>query len=343
MNKTIINENKNLNYSIREAFKALRTNFLFCGSENKVIVITSCVKNEGKSTISLELSKSLALSDKKVLLIDADLRKSVFATKYTTNTSEIIGLSEYLSSQADIDRVLYETQNNNLQMIFAGAVPPNPVELLGSNKFSEMIQNFRDKYDYIIIDAAPLGAVIDASVISTVCDGAILVITANYIAQRFAMDVKDQLERSGCKVLGAILNRIPTKNGSYYTRYYKRYYGKYKKYGYGKYGKYGKYGSYGKYGGYGRYGRYGASAGYVDDNVVPFASPVDTSIDNQSFNEAQASTVEVLSEVNEIATAESVAPVEEVSETKKEYKTTPRNVPTKNYPSSKNNKKSKKK
>lgn len=270
MRNITINEIKKQNYSIRESFKALRTNFLFCGTENKVVLITSCVKNEGKSTVSIELSKSLSLSEKKVLLIDADLRKSMFASKYTTNDGNILGLSEYLSGQADYEDILFGTQNENLHLIFAGAVPPNPVELLGSQKFANLVKKVREEYDYIIIDAAPLGAVIDASVISTVCDGGILVITANYIGQRFAMDVKEQLQKSGCKVLGAVLNRVPIKSGSYYNRYYKRYYGKYKRYGYGKYSKYGRYGGYGKYGRYGKYGSYGRYGGYgtgYDDDI----------------------------------------------------------------------------
>jgi len=256
MKTTAIKETKKFNYSVREAFKTLRTNFLFCGDDIKTVLITSCVKNEGKSTISIELSKSLALSEKKVLLIDSDLRKSVFATKYTSNEGNILGLSEYLSGQAEYDDVLYSTDNENLHMIFAGAVPPNPVELLGSNKFRTLVKQAREQYDYVIIDAAPLGAVIDASAISAFVDGAILVVTANEISYRFAQDIKIQLEKSDCKVLGAILNRIPMRSGSYYNKYYKKYYGRYKKYGYGKYGKYGKYGQYGGYYG-GQYGGYG--------------------------------------------------------------------------------------
>ena len=260
MKSTTLNETKKFNYSVREAFKTLRTNFLFCGNDIKTVLITSCVKNEGKSTISIELSKSLALSEKKVLLIDADVRKSVFATRYTTNDGNVVGLSEYLSGQADYEDIVYTTQNENLNLIFAGAVPPNPVELLSSNKFKALVESSRETYDYVIIDAAPLGAVIDASAISAFVDGAIFVITANEISYRFAQDVKLQLEKSNCKVLGAILNRIPMRSGSYYNNYYKKYYGRYKKYGYGKYGKYGKYGSYygyGQYGGYG-YGDYDA-------------------------------------------------------------------------------------
>ena len=100
-----------------------------------------------------------------------------------------------------------------------------------------------ENYDYVIIDAAPLGAVIDAAAIASFCDGAVMIISANEIHCRMAQDVKEQLERSDCKVLGAILNKIPLKAGSYYNNYYKKYYGRYKKsystYGYGHYGAYG--------------------------------------------------------------------------------------------------------
>jgi capsular exopolysaccharide synthesis family protein len=252
MNVTTIKETNKLDYSAREAFKFLRTNFLFCGNEYKTILITSSVKNEGKSTISIELAKSLAVADKKVLLIDADLRKSVYASQYTTNTQEVIGLSEYLSGQAEYSQIYYSTQFENLSLIFAGAVPPNPVELLGSKRFDDTLKSLREQYDYVIIDAAPLGAVIDASVISAFCDGSIIVVSANEISYRFANEIKNQLEKSGCKVLGAILNKVSNKPSSYYNRYYKKYYGKYSKKKYGSYG----------------YNNYGYGYGYGDD-VLP--------------------------------------------------------------------------
>ena len=240
MKSTFINELQDSSHTIVESFKALRTNFLFCGTEYKSIVITSCVKHEGKSTISIELARSLALAEKKVLLIDADLRKSVYATRYTTNENEVIGLSEYLSSQASLEDVLYSTQDKNLNIVFAGAVPPNPVELLSSKKFKEMVENFKAEYDFVIIDAAPLGAVIDAAVIGSFADAAVMVIASNEIHCRHAQDVKEQLEKSGCKILGAILNKVPLKSGSYYSGYYRKYYGrKYGTYGYGQHGDYG--------------------------------------------------------------------------------------------------------
>ena len=236
MKTTFVHENDKFSYYVKEAFKTLRTNFLFSGSEIKTVLITSCVKSEGISTVALELAKSLALAEKKILLIDADLRKSVLSTKYTDNEGEVLGLSEHLSSQATFEDVLYSTQNENLNIIFAGAVPPNPVELLGSSKFESLLKDVREKYDYVIVDAAPLGAVIDASVLSKFCDGAAIVISSNEIGYRFAKEIKQQLEKSNCKILGAILNKVPTKSSSYYSRYYRKYYGKYtKSSGYGKY------------------------------------------------------------------------------------------------------------
>lgn len=236
MNSTTLKETTKASYSTIEAFKKLRTNFLFSGTDIKTVVITSCVKNEGKSTISIELAKSLAEAEKKVLFIDADLRKSIFASKYTENKKGIIGLSEYLSGQTDKESILYSTQFPNLTFVFAGAVPPNSVELVGSTKFEALVKEMREVYDYIIIDAPPLGAVIDAAVISSFCDGAIMIVTANKISYRFATEVKKQLEKSGCRILGAILNNVSTRPGSYYNRYYNSYYGNYKKYGYEGYG-----------------------------------------------------------------------------------------------------------
>lgn len=215
------------NYSMKEAYKTLRTNIQFCGDDVQVIAMTSCMPNEGKSTISLELSKSLAELGKKVLLIDADLRKSVLVSKYA-DKSGIEGLSQFLSGQAVLQDVLYSTQYPNFYVIFSGMYPPNPVELLSKSKFKDFIDNAKNTFDYIIIDSPPLGNVIDAAVIANVCDSAILVIAANTISSKFAKNVKSQLEKSGCRILGAVLNNIDSKNNNYYyKRYYRQYYQKY--------------------------------------------------------------------------------------------------------------------
>ena len=204
-----------------EAFKALRSNLLFCGSNIKTIVITSTFESEGKSTISAELAKSLAEIGKKTLMIDADMRKSV-ALKKTLKTHGIIGLSELLSDQAQISEVIYNTQLHDFDVIFSGHFPPNPVELLSSPKFSEIIDIFKEVYDYIIIDSPPLAPVIDAAVISAKCDGAILVVAPGKSKIHESLAVKEQILKSGCKILGAVINETDAKHRDFTSK--KKYY-----------------------------------------------------------------------------------------------------------------------
>lgn len=118
--------------------------------------------------------------------------------------------------------MLYNTQNPLFDVIFSGHFPPNPVELLISDRFNKLINDAREIYDYIIIDSPPLGSVIDAAVIATQCDGAIMVMTPGVITVKEGADVKQQLEKSGCKILGVVLNDIYGKNTSY-KKHYKNY------------------------------------------------------------------------------------------------------------------------
>lgn len=208
----------NNNYFVHEAFNTLRTNILFSGKDTKVILVTSCQGHEGKTTISLDLSHSLTEVNKKVLLVDADLRKSVMASRYTKDRG-IMGLSQWLSGQVELEQVINKTQIPSLDVVFAGPYPPNPTALAGSPAFKELLDYARGIYDYIIVDAPPLGLVIDAAVMATVCDGAIFVINAGTTKRRDTQEVKDQLEKSGCKILGAVLNNVSrkeTKNSYYY-------------------------------------------------------------------------------------------------------------------------------
>lgn len=208
-------------YLTNEAYKTLRTNILFCGADIKTIVITSAHENEGKSTIATELSKSLAEINKRTLLIDADMRKSVMLRR-SIKTHNILGLSELLSSQAELNQVIYNTQHHDFDVIFSGHFPPNPVELLGSTKFKHLLEEFKKAYDYIIIDSPPLGAVIDAAVIADFCDGAVLVISCGKVGYPEAIQVKEQLLKSGCKLLGAVLNDAESNSSKYYKRYYSK-------------------------------------------------------------------------------------------------------------------------
>lgn len=218
-------------YFVREAFNSLRANILFSGKDVKTIVITSCYAHEGKSSVSFDLCRNLAESGKKVLLVDADLRKSVLITRYTKEKN-VCGLSQILSGQVESSEAIYRTQVEGFDVVFAGPYPPNPTELVGSPAFKEFLDEERERYDYIIVDAPPLGLVIDAAVISGVCDGAVLVINIGHVKYRVAQGVKTQIEKAGCKVLGVVLNQVDRKRSlksdqSYYSAYISGSYGAY--------------------------------------------------------------------------------------------------------------------
>lgn len=223
-----------LDYRTKEAYKTLRTNIEFCGEENKVIAITSCTPNEGKTSVSMNLAYTMAENKKNVILVDADLRKSVLAGRYHTGAIAH-GLTHCLVGKVKLQDAICETNVKNLYTMFSGPVPPNPSELLGSRNFSALIEALKNTFDYIIVDTPPLGSVIDSAIVAKECDGVIMVLESNAISYRFAQRVKDQMDKTGCKTLGVVLNKVDMSTKGYYG-HYGRYYGKY----YGKY--YGNYG-----------------------------------------------------------------------------------------------------
>ncbi len=210
------------NFKNIEAYNAIRTNIQFCGKAIKTICLTSCIPNEGKSIVSFSLASSMAESGKKVLFIDADLRKSVLLGRLKAE-SAVLGLTHYLTGQKELEEVLYTSDLEHPDIIFTGPVPPNPSELLNSKLFREMIGNLKEVYDYIIIDTPPLGAVIDSAIVASCCDGVILVVQSNAISHKFARSVVKQLEKGNCKILGAILNKVDINNDKYYGKYYGNY------------------------------------------------------------------------------------------------------------------------
>ena len=214
-------------YHFEESIKTLRTNLQFCGSSLKTIMFTSSLPNEGKSEITFSVGASFGSIGKKVLLIDADIRKSVFIKRYEIKGNPS-GLSQYLSGQKTMDDICYATDVENFDMILAGPYSPNPAELLEDPLFNELLEKAKEKYDYIIIDTPPMANLIDGAIIAGQCDGAVIVIESGTISYHLAQKVKAQLEKSGCRILGAVLNRVGMdyENG-YYKKYYRKYYGKY--------------------------------------------------------------------------------------------------------------------
>lgn len=235
MNKMLLPRDSQNNYRVVEAFKTLRANIQFCGSKYKVIMITSCMQSDGKTTVSFEIASSFAEAGQRVLLLDTDLRKSVMSQRLLGEKIPV-GTSDLLAGKARVADCIVKTQMHNLDIICAGTVAPNPTELLGSNEFRTLIANAREAYDIVIVDTPPLGAVIDAAIVAKACDGAVLVISANTISRHFAANVLEQLRKSECPVLGSVLNRVVIYNSRYYKgSYYRygRYYKKYYRYGYG--------------------------------------------------------------------------------------------------------------
>lgn len=218
---------KKTDHHYEETMKSLRTNLQFAGRNVKTIVITSCFPNEGKSDISFQLAKEIGNIGKKAVLLDADIRRSNFITRYRID-KQVKGLSNYLCGSVEMEDICYQTNFDNLDIIFAGSLAPNASELLEEGAFEDLINYLKEQYDYIIIDTPPVMSVADATIISKWCDGVVLVIEQGRVSYRIAQKAKKLIQQSGCKILGAVLNKVDTKKDRYYGKYgYYRYHGYY--------------------------------------------------------------------------------------------------------------------
>ena len=213
--RVILTDSRKEDVFYEEAIKTLRTNMQFSGVETKSIVLTSCYPNEGKSDVAFQLAVEIGKMGKRVLIIDADIRKSSYIKRYQIK-QKTNGLSQYLSGQVALEEIIYSTNYRNLEIIFSGPYAPNPSELLEQGRFGRLIEETRKVYDYILI----------AAIAAKQCDGAILVIESEAVSRRDAMKAKEQLTKSGCKLLGAVLNKVDMKKEKYYSKYNSYYYGK---------------------------------------------------------------------------------------------------------------------
>ena len=220
---------RELPYDVNEAMKLLRTNLQFYGKDKKVILLTSTVADEGKSTVSMNLCTSLAQLGSRVLLIDADMRKSVLASQALQGAKDLPGLSYLLAARSSLEEVLLATDVQDFHLILAGRVPPNPTELLSNPRMEKLIEICRNEYDYVIVDCPPINLVVDAAIVAPMCDGIIVVVNSGSIPYRMAQNAVRQLEATGTPILGAVLNMVEKKNDKYYYRkgYYQKYYGDY--------------------------------------------------------------------------------------------------------------------
>lgn len=221
---------KHLNFAKKaeEHYNALCTNIQLSGDDLKVLSISSVKPGEGKSTTSTNIAWAFARAGYKTLLVDADIRNSVMSGVFKSR-EKITGLTDFLAGTADLSNGLCDTNIENLFVIQAGPVSPNPTALLQSENFATMINTLRKYFDYVIVDTAPIGMVIDATIITQKCDASILVTASGETKRRDVLKVKEQLEQTGIPCLGVVLNKINTEVEKY-----------------GAYGVYGSYGDYGK-------------------------------------------------------------------------------------------------
>lgn len=207
-------------FQTAEALKTLRTNVMFSGPNVKSIALTSYAASEGKSTVSFQLAASMAQAGKRVLLMEADLRKGILAARLKLRGG-VKGLSHYLSGMLPFKELLYETDIKGLFIAFSGPRVPNAAELLGGASFGTLLEALEDLFDYVIVDAPPLGQVIDCAVMAPKLDGILLVVDSNHNSYKLTRRIKAQLDKSGGKVLGVVLNNVNfnDKHGYYGKAY----------------------------------------------------------------------------------------------------------------------------
>ena len=212
---------ENTPFNIREAFNTLRSNVLFAlaPTNGKKLLITSANQSEGKSTTAVNLAAALAQSGYKVLIIDCDMRKpklhKFFGVDY------VHGLSRFLVGQESLNETLVHTEIKNLDLMPAGVIPPNPSELLGSNRMKVFLDKVEEYYNYIILDTPPVGMVIDAAVLSKYVSGVLVAVHYGTTRRDDFMKVKNQLDMAGANIIGFSMIAVKSEHKGYYKKYYK--------------------------------------------------------------------------------------------------------------------------
>ncbi|MEC5423413.1 CpsD/CapB family tyrosine-protein kinase [Virgibacillus sp. C22-A2] len=204
---------------ISEQYRTVRTNLQFSSvdKELKTMLVTSAGPSEGKSMTTANLAVVYAQQGKKILLVDADLRKPT--VHYTFRMDNLKGLSNILVGEDFLQDVVAQSDTENLDVISCGPIPPNPSELLASKRMEQFIEDASQIYDIIIFDTPPILAVADAQIMANVCDGAILVVRSKQTEVEAAGKAVEALQSANAKILGTILNDRSKKEANYYYYY----------------------------------------------------------------------------------------------------------------------------
>lgn len=229
MNKIEITRFKPLSYACAEAMNTLCTNLTFAGADKKVIMVTSAQAHEGKSFVTMNIMRTLAGLGHKVCLVDADLRRSQITSKYGLKVKEGqgMGLTHYLAGMSNMEAVLYSTDMPNASIVPLGHEVSNSLALLSTGRLTRLLAYLRERFDYVLVDAPPVGVIIDAAEIAKYCDGTVIALKYNAVSRRELVEVKRQIERSGCPILGVVLNSVAFDTLSSKHYYHKSTYSSY--------------------------------------------------------------------------------------------------------------------
>lgn len=209
---------------IAETYRAIRTNLQFAGAGKpmKFLCFTSSVPGEGKSTTISNMALTLAQDGKKVLLVDCDLRKPVQHKIFGIINQ---GVTNCLAQGVPFAQVVHPNVFRNLDVLTSGPVPPNPSELLGSQKMDQLLKQAGEAYDYVFIDLPPVLAVTDAALVGNLADGVVLVVRSGMVAPEEVQEAKKRLQNGQANILGVVLNGVPQQHSGYgYGYYYYDYY-----------------------------------------------------------------------------------------------------------------------
>lgn len=209
---------KNPKSIVSEAYRTLRTNIQYSSFDKEIraIVVTSAEAAEGKSTVSGNLALSFAQNEKKVIIVDCDLRKPSVHKNFKLSNLE--GLSEVLIGKAKLEEVI-QNRNENLDILTSGKIPPNPAEMLSSSAMTNLIEKLKEKYHMVILDSPPLQAVTDPQILSTKADGTILVVRAQRTNKEAVIEAKNLLNKVGANIIGTVLLAVENTKGKYYYYY----------------------------------------------------------------------------------------------------------------------------
>jgi len=228
-----------LDFSCNEALNTLATNLSYCGDNIKTILVTSRYAYEGKSFLSMNLMRTLTSLQKKVVLLDVDLRRSRIMSQYQIrfHGENHYGLAHYLAGMCEIDDVVYQTNLQNGFLVPIGREVSSSLQLLSSNRMALLMDTLRKSFDVVIVDAPPAGVIVDALEIAKYCDGTLVVVGYNRGRRTDIVELVKAIEKTGCSVLGAVLNNVDFRSFTSRNHYYKsERYASYYKRGYTAYG-----------------------------------------------------------------------------------------------------------